>query len=350
MAAAVGLSPQELYDLMAQLRVPGGHDPDARIEALDADGIDAAVIYPSQAMFFGPCDPIPALHDIDFVTDCQRAYNDWIADFCAAHPTRLFGVAGVPLQDVDRAIAEAQRACGDRGLVAIFLRPSAYLTDERGRELPLHHPAYDRFWAAAQELGVPVAFHPGVHVDTPGACRKFGLVAESENMSVTNLATDELYGGSALGQAVGNAIDMIVTMGRLLMGGVCERFPDLKLVFLESGGGWVPTLLERMDEQVQAFPLERRKLSLLPSEYFTRQCWVCFEAEEWNLAASAEFLGADRILWATDYPHPEYHPGVVDELREHLAPLDDEQRRRILGENAVELYGLASVGASAARA
>ncbi len=340
MAAAVGLTPQQLFDLLASLRVEGGHDPDARVAALDVDGIDAAVVYPSQGMFFGPCDPIPALHDVEFVADCERAYNDWVADFCAPHPERLFGVAAVPLQDVDLAIAEAQRACGERGLVAVFLRPSSYLTDEQDRELPLHHPAYDRFWAAIQELGVPVAFHPGVHVDTPGACRKFGLVAESENMSVTNIATDELYGGSALGQAVGNAVDMIVTMGRLLMGGVCERFPDLKLVFLESGGGWVPTQLERMDEQVEAFPLERRKLSLLPSEYFKRQCWVCFEAEEWNLAACAEFLGPDRILWATDYPHPEYHAGVVDELREHLAPLDDAAQRRILGENAVAVYDL----------
>jgi predicted TIM-barrel fold metal-dependent hydrolase len=243
------------------------------------------------------------------------------------------------MQDVERAIAEAQRACGDLGLVAIFLRPSAYLQDGDD-ELPLHHPAYDPFWAAMSELGVPVAFHPGVHIDTPGACRKFGLVAESENMSVTNTATDEIHGGSALGQAVGNAVDMIVTMGRLLMGGVCERFPDLKLVFLESGGGWVPTQLERMDEQVQAFPLERRKLSLLPSEYFRRQCWVCFEAEEWNLAACAEHLGADRVLWATDYPHPEYHPGVVDELRERLEPLDEASRARILGQNAVDAYDL----------
>ena len=68
-------------------------------------------------------------------------------------------------------------------------------------------------------------------------------------------------------------------------------------------------MLERMDEQVKAFPLERRWLSLLPSEYFARQCYVSFEPEEWNLAAAAEWLGADRILWASDYPHPEYHPG-----------------------------------------
>jgi len=207
-------------------------------------------------------------------------------------------------------------------------------------ELPLNHSAYDPFWAAVQELDVPVAFHPGVHVDTPGACRKFGLVAEDENMMVTNMAMDELHGGSGLGQAVGNTVDMVVTLGRLLMGGVCERFPALRLLFLESGGGWVPTQLQRMDEQVEAFPLEQRWLSLLPSEYFRRQCWVCFEAEEWNLAACAEYLGTDRVLWASDYPHPEYHPGIVDELREGLEGVDAATRARILGRNAVDAYSL----------
>jgi predicted TIM-barrel fold metal-dependent hydrolase len=179
-----------------------------------------------------------------------------------------------------------------------------------------------------------------VHVDTPGACRKFDLVAVSENQMVTNMAMDEVHGGSALGQAVGNPVDMIVTMGRMLMGGVCERFEHLKLVFLESSGGWVPSILERMDEQVQAFPLERRWLSLLPSEYFRRQCYVSFEPEEWNLAVCAQRLGVDRVLWASDYPHPEYHPGVVDELRERLEPLSNDDRQRVLGANAIECYGL----------
>jgi predicted TIM-barrel fold metal-dependent hydrolase len=159
-------------------------------------------------------------------------------------------------------------------------------------------------------------------------------------MMLVNSAVDERYGGSALGQAVGNTVDMIVSMGRLLMGGVCERFPSLRFLFLESGGGWVPTQLQRMDEQVKAFPLERRWLRLLPSEYFRRQCWVGFEPEEWNLAASASFLGADRILWASDYPHPEFHPGVVKELREAVAALPEDAQARILGDNAVEAYRL----------
>ena len=338
MAAAVGMTPREFYDLLEGLRRPGGHEPKARIDDMDADGIDAVVLYPSLAMFFGPCDEIPALHDTEFVADCQRAYNDWLADFCAYEPTRLFGVGAVPLQDVARACAEVEHAAA-RGLRAVFVRPSAYID-----ELPLNHPVYDDFWSTCQRLGQPVAFHPAVHVDTPGACRKFGLVALSESATVTNMAMDEIHGGSALGQAVGNPVDMIVTMGRLLMGGVCERFPELRLVFLESSGGWVPSLLERMDEQVRAFPLERRWISLLPSEYFARQCYVSFEPEEWNLVAAAERLGTDRILWASDYPHPEYHPGIVDELHERIAPLALADRTRILGTNAVECYGLGAVG------
>ena len=339
-ARAVGKTPRELYDLLQSIRVPGGYDPDARLADMDRDGIDAAVLYPSLAMFFGPVDPIPALHDVEFVADCQRAYNDWVAEYCAAAPARLFGIAAVPLQDPDRAVAEAERAVNRLGLRGVFIRPSAYLFDAAGNELPLNHSAYDRFWAACQDLDVPVALHPGVHVDTPGACRKFGLVAATENIMLSNSAHDELHGGSALGQAVGNTVDMIVSLGRLVMGGVCERFPRLRLLLLESGGGWVPTQLERMDEQVKAFPLERRWLSLLPSEYFRRQCWAGFEPDEWNIAQCADFLGADRLLWASDYPHPEFHFGVVKELEQAIAALGSADRTRILGGNAIEAYRL----------
>lgn len=339
LAAAVGKTPRELFDMLEQLRVPGGQDPNARLTDMDRDGIDVAVLYPSLGLFFGPLEPIPALRDVEFVAACQRAYNDWVAEYCAAAPTRLFGMAVVPLQDPALAAVELERAVNQLGLRGALIRPSAYVEDDRGF-VPLSNTAYDRFWAACCDLDVPLALHPGVHVDTPGACRLFDLVADSENMMVVNSAVDERAGGSALGQAIGNTVDMIVSMGRLIMGGVCERFPELRLLFLESGGGWVPTQLERMDEQVRAFPLERRWLSLLPSEYFRRQCWASFEPEEWNLAACAEWLGADRVLWASDYPHPEYHPGVVKDVKESIAGLPEESRRLILGANAIDAYRL----------
>ena len=339
-AAINGLTVEELFEFYAQTMAStdqaGGHDPHARIKAMDADGLDAAVVYPTKALQFGPVDPIPAIRDNpEFVADCHHAYNDWAAEYCGAYPERLFGIAVVPLQDIDLAITEARRAVETLGLRGVAIRPSAYVAD-----LPFSNRVYDPFWAACQELDVPVGLHPIVHVDTPGACRKFGLVRDHASLNMTNSAVDDDHGGSALGQAIGNPVDMIVSMGRLLMGGVCERFPTLRFVFLESGGGWCATQLERMDEQIEAFPLEGRKLSMMPSEYFKRQCYISFDPGEWNLAASAEFIGADRIIWASDYPHPEYTPDVVKKLEAALAPLSDADQRKVLGQNAAEAYRL----------
>jgi uncharacterized protein len=313
----------------------GAWDPDARIAELDEEGIDAAVLYPSLTMFFGPSDPIEGLRNVEFVLDCQRAYNDWLAEYCGAHPDRLFGIAAVPLQDVDLAVGEAKRAV-ELGLKGVFLRPSAYLD-----ELPFTHRSYDPFWAACQDLDIPIAFHPVVHVDTPGAARYFRLVRGDANISINNLVTDEIYGGAALGQAVGNTVDMIVTVGRLLMGGVCERFPRLKLLFLESGGGWLPNVLERMDDQVKAFPAEARWLSLLPSEYFKRQCWISFEPNEDTLPLLAETIGLDRIVWASDYPHADApYPGAPRRLLDNVSGLSIEAQSLIAGQNAALAYKL----------
>jgi len=313
---------------------PGAQDPAARLEDMDRAGIDRAVLYPSAALFFGPVDPIEALHDPAFVRDCQRAYNDWLAEYCDAGRDRLFGMGLVPLQDIGMAVAEAARAL-DIGLHGLVVRPSPYVG-----ELPLSHSVYDPFWSACQELGLPVAFHPGVHVDTQGACRKFGLVVEDPDLTVVNNTVSALYGGSGFGQAIGNAADTMVTVGRLIMGGVCERFPALRLVFLEAGGGWLPTILERMDALVERFPLEGEHLALAPSDYFRRQCWVSFSAGEWNLAAAARWLGAGRVLWGSDYPHPGYGDGVVGDLQRALAPLGERERHGILCHNHVEAYGL----------
>jgi predicted TIM-barrel fold metal-dependent hydrolase len=315
---------------------PGAWDPQARVKTLDEEGQDAAVLYATNSLFFGPVDEIQALHNPEFVLACQQAYNDWVADYCKANPNRLFAMAAVPLQDIDLAIGETKRAVEKLGFKGVFVRPSAYID-----ELPFSHPVYDRFWATLQDLDVPIAFHPGVHVDTPGACRKFRLTRISKSTAETNMMVDEIHGGSALGQAVGNMVDATVTLGRLLMGGVCERFPRLKILIVESGGGWVASLIERMDEQVEAFPLEARWLKLLPSEYFKRQCWVSFDPGEKTLGVTAELLGTDRVLWASDFPHPDAkYPGVVDELLETIANLSEEGKRRILGENAVKAYNL----------
>jgi len=240
------------------------------------------------------------------------------------------------MHDVDLAVGEARRAIEQVGLAGVMLRSAS---PDAAR--PLNHPVFDPMWALCQDLDAPVALHPATHVDFANAVRVFDLINREANVSVNNRGTDELHGGGAISHAVGAPVDAIVSMGRLLMGGVCERFPRLRVVFLEAGGGWLPSILHTMDAEVRARPNERRWLSLLPSEYFRRQCWISFDPEDPTLVPTVELLGDDRLMWATDFPHLDgVYPGAVDALRENLAPLPETSRDRIMGANALAAYGI----------
>jgi predicted TIM-barrel fold metal-dependent hydrolase len=128
----------------------GGFEPKARLAVLDAEGIDAVVLFPTLSAV-----PIAAIPDEGFALALARAYNNWLADFCQVAPGRLYGVAQVPLLHIDAAIDEATRAVTRLRMKMIFLRPNPYA----GR--PWTDPAYDPFWACVQDLGVLVAFREG---------------------------------------------------------------------------------------------------------------------------------------------------------------------------------------------
>lgn len=303
--------------VMSHLAIPGGHDPVERLKDMNREGIDAAVLYPTLLLEWRE-DPA------GFGALC-RAYNDWLRDYCAADKRRLFGVGAVPLQDVAAAIAEMERSVEQLDFKAVFIRPAPYI----GRK-KLHDPAYDAFWEAAQGLGCPVGVHPYPMADMANTVQLLAL-------------DDDSYGlpseGLTLRQGLGNAMDMMMATGWFVAGGICERFPNLKVVILEGSGGWMPTMLERFDHQQKVFgnPYQRT----LPSEVFKRQCWVSFDPDECALAFSAEVLGADRIMWASDYPHPDAKiEGVVEELREATEKLDAESRRLVNGVNAAVFYDL----------
>jgi predicted TIM-barrel fold metal-dependent hydrolase len=318
---SAGFDPEEL--LARNWKYTEGHaaawDPSARVTTLDSEGIDATVLYPSIALTFGPLDPIEAVRNPAFVLDLHRAYNEWIAEYCAAAPDRLFAMAAVPLQDIDLAVGEARRAVGDLGLQGV----------------------YDPFWAACQDLDIAIGLHPATHTDLPNAASKFHLIRRSADQAVANKVADEVVGGTAMSIAIGAPVDAIITLGRLLMGGVCERFPRLRFLVLESGGGWAASILERMDEEVKANPQESRWLSLLPSEYFRRQCWISFEPDDPTLPRLADLIGPDRILWASDFPHSDaIYPGAGKAIRNLVAPLPGDQRAMIAGGNAIQAYHL----------
>src|SRR5487761_1542135 len=198
--------------------LPGGFDPKARLVDMDSEGIDCAVLYPSVGLYFW------ALDDAEAATAIARAYNDWLAEYCAADPTRLFGAAMLPMQDPEAASVELRRARRQLGFPAVFVRPNPCC----GRSLS--DPAYEPVWTAAEEERVTVGIHEGSSVILP------------------TLGSDRPFNPLVL-HAVSHSFEQMLACAQLMAFGTLERHPGLRIVFLESGGGWVPFWLERLDEQ-----------------------------------------------------------------------------------------------------
>lgn len=295
----------------------GGSDPVARLADMDVEGIDRAVLFPSVGLYFW------ALDDPLAAVPIARAYNDWLASYCAADPTRLFGAAMVPMQDPAAAVAELRRARRELGFVAAFVRPNPC----RGRSLS--DRAYEPVWDAAEECAMTIAVHEGSSVIVP------------------TLGSDRPFNPLVL-HAVSHAFEEMLACAQLIAFGVLERHPSLRVVFLESSGGWVPFWLERLDEQAESFGGFCPDLRLAPSEYFARQCWISYEIDEHTLPVLAPIIGESRIVWGSDYPHHDAtFPGAVDTLRRTMAPLRHDVQALILGANATELYRLPSTVGSA---
>ncbi len=290
---------------------PGAFDPHARLGDMDAEGIDVAVLYPTIGLgFWGIRDP-------DTAISVARCYNDWLAGYCAADPERLHGAAMVPFQSPDGAVRELRRAREQLGLCAAFVRPNPCL----GRSLV--DDTYTPFWDTAEELGVAVGIHEGFQPAVP----PLGSDRTPRNILVLH--------------AVSHTFEQMFACAQLIAAGVLDRHPELRVVFLEAGGGWVPYWLARLDHQVDAYGGYAPRMRLRPSEYFARQCWVSFELDEAILPALAPFVGVDRIVWGSDYPHADStFPGALTELRTTIASLPPDTQQRILSTNAAELYHL----------
>jgi uncharacterized protein len=290
---------------------PGGFDATVRLADMDSEGIDVAVLYPSIGLNFW------AVEDPPTAVALARVYNDWLAGYCDADRSRLFGAAMLPLQDPAAAVAELRRARAELGFPAAFVRPNPCL----GRAIS--HPAYEPLWDAAEELGVAIGIHEG-----------------SSN-TIETLGMDRPFNPLIL-HAVSHAFEQMLACAQLMVFGVMDRHPDLRFAFLEAGGGWAPYWLYRLDEQLHGFGGFCPDLRLRPSEYFARQCWVSFEVDEPTLPALLPFVGEDRVVWGSDYPHHDAtFPGAVKELREVIEPLAAPLQDKILGDNAAALYGLA---------
>jgi uncharacterized protein len=291
---------------------PGGSDPVARLADMDLEGIDQAVLYPSIGLYAA------AISDPAAAVAVARAYNDWLATYCSAAPSRLFGAAMLPLQDPAAAAAELRRAGTELGFPAAFVRPNPCL----GRSLSSR--AYEPLWDVAEELCLPIGIHEGSSVLIP------------------TLGSDRPFNPLIL-HAVSHSFEQMLACAQLIALGVFERHPGLRCIFLESSGGWAPFWLERLDEQADSFGGFCPDLTLAPSEYFARQCAISFEVDEKTLPALAPFVGAERIVWGSDYPHHDAtFPGAVAAIRATVAPCPTATQAKVLGLNARALYRLPS--------
>jgi predicted TIM-barrel fold metal-dependent hydrolase len=210
-----------------------------------------------------------------------------------------------------------RRARTEHGFHVAFVRPNPCA----GRSIA--DPANEAFWAAAEELGVAIALHEGSSSDIP------------------TLGSDRLV-NPLVRHAISHPFEQMLACAQLISFGVMERHPTLHFGFLEAGGGWAPYWIARLDEQVHSLGAFCPEMRLLPSEYFARQCWVSFDVDERTLPTLIPFVGEDRIVWGSDYPHHDCKfPGAVKTLEKTISTLPQRVRERILGENAEALYGLA---------
>jgi len=306
-----------------QDQIDHGFDAPSYLRAMDAQGIDAAVVYPSMGLFV-PF--LPELSARDSARAC-RAYNDWIASYCGVDPRRLFATGIVPLADPALAADEARHAA-HLGLVGVLARPNFLY----GRNLG--DRAYDPLYETLARDGLVLAVHEGLGVrggPTIGADR---------------------FPGFALRHLCSHPMEQMAAAASLILDGALERHPTLRVAFLESGTAWLPFWLARLDQHRSWLrDGECRDLSLAPSEYVARQCVISSDPEDRLVGTTVAQLGADRVVWASDFPHPDAEfPTAVDEFLDAASAsgLVGDALRDVLWASSIALYDLADrIGAAA---
>ena len=295
-----------------------GWDPPSQLAAMDREGLDIAVLFPSRGLFVLGLDT-PQMIGADgleppFAAAIARAYNDWLFDFCRAAPDRLLGAGMVAPHDPDAAVLEARRCVEELGFKAIFLHPGCV------NRRPWHHAAYDPLWAECQRLDVTVAFHGG------------GQTHLKPDYSLEVL--DKLMMWHTFNQPLG----IMTVLVSITAGGVLERFPDLRVALLEGNCSWAPWLLHRLDEHYEwVGAMEAPELTRKPSEYFRRNCFLSVEADEATVSQYTDWFGDDNLVFSTDYPHADsQYPKAVDGF--FKLPLCAAAQRKILWDNWCRLY------------
>ena len=280
--------------------LPGGYDPAARIPDMERDGVDAQLLYSGHS-FSSP--------DKEFDLALIQAYNDWLVEWCQYAPERFKGVIHLPMWDMDKAIEELERHA-KTGVIGSAHVPSYSPTDKR-----YNHPDWAPFWHAFEETGIIASIHLGGRLTT---------TLQEEPLVMISSTT--------IGCAEPFAI--------LILGGVLERHPDLKLISAETGFGWWGYFLDRMDTVYRRHRYwTQSDLPQEPSFYWHRQIWATFQEDRAGILC-LPLVGEDKVMWADDYPHTDTtFPNSQKIIDEHFAGLPASARQKITCDNAGRLYG-----------
>ena len=278
------------------------------LAAMDEDGIDVMVLYPTSGLRIG------SLHEADFATALTRVYNDWMRRFCDSDPERLKYVALLAPQDAPAAAHELRRATTDQNAVGGVLPTHVAGGLDWGDAL------YDPIFAEAERLDVPLGFHTGTAHDSVGALRFHKFMAA---------------------HTVDHPMEQMFALCGTILGGVFERFPRLRIAYLESGIGWVPYMMDRLDEEFEKRgEVEAPSLTKKPSEYVkSGRIFFGVECEEKTVPDGVAWGLEDTLLYASDYPHWDGDwPHTTARVRRRK-DLSDEVKRKMLHQNALHFYG-----------
>jgi len=288
------------------IRRPG--DPHLRVKDMDRDGVQAEVL-------FGILGAASRLGDHEAAGEMFRIYNDWLLDFCRHYPERHVGLACLPYGNLDAAVKEIYRVAR-MGLRGLELSCSWDME-------PMWHPMWEPLWQAVNDVNLPLHFHtfpslpPGVREKQTGITRRAAFFTST----------------------AGFQMNLVNILAAVIGAGVLERYPNMRISFGESGIGWIPYALDRMD-----FEWEDRfrdlALTMKPSDYWRRQCKATFQFDKIGTKLIDD-MGVETLMWGSDYPHPDgVWPQSSRFIQEQFGHLPADVVHKITCENAGKFYGL----------
>ena len=290
-----------------------GYNVESHVQEMVMMGIDRAFLYPTYGLWLWSIDTMKP----EVAGAFTRAYNNWLKDFCSYDRDRLNGVGAINLHAPEKMVSQLHQIA-DFGWKAVFLRPNPV----KGRILS--DPAYEPFWSECEQLGISVGIHEGTHSRLP-------------------TTGTERFDSRFATHACSHPMEQMMALLALIEGGVLERHPELKVAFLESGCGWLPYWLWRLDEEYENLysePRVRENVKIKPSEYFRRQCFIGIEPSEPYLGKIIEYIGADNLIFGSDYPHMDHQPNVVKNLIQLEESLSKASLQKIIWDNPRRFYNL----------